>query len=115
MYFSTLFAIGATISSVAAHPEHHEKLDYKELTRRSGVSKRCESSAATMNAKRWVKHQEKRSLAARSNTTVVITTEAPYYETLQNDTCVLTPEVTTGPVSSEVSFISMHRPMLLAH
>jgi protocatechuate 3,4-dioxygenase beta subunit len=39
----------------------------------------------------------KRSQEARSNSTVQITTEAPYYEVLQNDTCVLTPEVTEGP------------------
>lgn len=50
-----------------------------------------------MNKKRWAAHNEKRSLAARSNSTVVVTTEAPYYETFLNDTCVTTPEVTSGP------------------
>lgn len=38
-------------------------------------------------------HNERRSLAARSNTTVVIITETSYYDVLQNDTPVLTPEV----------------------
>ena len=34
---------------------------------------------------------------ARGNTTVQIQTQAPLYETIQNDTCVLSPEVTAGP------------------
>ncbi|KUJ19056.1 protocatechuate 3 [Mollisia scopiformis] len=98
MYFSSLL-ISALLAplSVVAHPGHHEALSYKEITRRAGLSKRCEGAAASMNAKRWLRHQERRSLAARANTTVVITTEAPYYDVIQNDTCVLTPEVTTGP------------------
>lgn len=92
---SLLLALGLATSAVVAHP--HEELSYQELTRRSGLSKRCESSAAAMNKKRWAKRTEKRDLAARANSTVVITTEAPYYDTFLNDTCVLTPLVTAGP------------------
>ncbi|TLD20234.1 protocatechuatedioxygenase beta subunit protein [Venturia nashicola] len=39
----------------------------------------------------------KRELETRSNVTYQITTEAPFYEVIQNDTCILTPEVTQGP------------------
>lgn len=97
MQLSSLLVLGAAVPAILAHPGHHEALNYNELTRRAGLSKRCEPAAAAMNKKRWIKHNERRSLAARSNTTVVITTEAPYYEVLQNDTAVLTPEVTAGP------------------
>jgi protocatechuate 3,4-dioxygenase beta subunit len=97
MQYLSLLAILAATAAVTAHPGPHEALDFHELTRRSGLSKRCESQAAAMNSKRWLRHNERRSLADRANTSVVITTEAPYYDVLQNDTCVLTPEVTTGP------------------
>ncbi|EOD44191.1 putative protocatechuate -dioxygenase beta subunit protein [Neofusicoccum parvum UCRNP2] len=92
-----LLALGASlISGVIAHP-HHD-LSYAELTRRSHLSKRCEGAAASMNRKRWAKRNAKRDLAARAaNTTYTITSEAPYYDVLQNNTCILTEEVTTGP------------------
>ena len=46
--------------------------------------------------------RKKRSLAKRQallprDTTVNITTESPHYSTIQNDTCVLVPDVTAGP------------------
>lgn len=98
MHYLSLLALSGAIASVAAHPGHaHEQLNYAEITRRSGLSKRCEGAAAAMNSKRWLRHQEKRSLAARSNSTVMVTTETPYYDVLHNDTCILTPEVTPGP------------------
>jgi protocatechuate 3,4-dioxygenase beta subunit len=92
---SLLLALGLLSSTALAHP--HEEVSYKELTRRTGLSKRCEGAAAAMNKKRWARHNAKRDLVARTNTTVVVTTEAPYYETFLNDTCVLTPDVTAGP------------------
>ncbi|KAL3427937.1 hypothetical protein PVAG01_01446 [Phlyctema vagabunda] len=97
MHFSSALALSVVISAIAAHPGHHHEVEFKEMVRRSKLSKRCESSAAAMNSKRWLRHNEKRSLAARGNTSVVITTEAPYYDVIQNDTCVLVPEVTGGP------------------
>lgn len=97
MQFSSFLLLSAAVPAILAHPGHHEQLSYKEITRRSGLSKRCEGSAAAMNKKRWLRHNERRSLAARSNTSVVITTEAPYYDVIQNDTCILVPEVTAGP------------------
>ena len=72
MHFSFLILLGAAVSAILAHPGHHEALNYNEITRRAGLSKRCEPAAAAMNKKRWIKHNERRSLAARSNTTVVI-------------------------------------------
>lgn len=95
---AVLLALGASLlSGVVAHP-HHQDLSYAELTRRSDLSKRCEGAAAAMNRKRWAKRNAKRDLATRSaNTTYTITAEAPYYDVLQNNTCILTEEVTTGP------------------
>ncbi|KKY24788.1 putative protocatechuatedioxygenase beta subunit [Phaeomoniella chlamydospora] len=83
--------------TVLAHPGPHSVVPRAEIQRRADLSKSCEQQAARFNEKRWKRNMDKRSLAARSNTTFEITTEAPYYEVLQNDTCVLTPEVTRGP------------------
>jgi protocatechuate 3,4-dioxygenase beta subunit len=89
----TVFAAGAALlSGVLAHPAIENP---KEISRRSGLSKRCESSVAAMNKRRVEKQMAKR--ASSNNVTWGITTEAPYYETIQNDTCILTEEVTTGP------------------
>lgn len=94
---TTLAACLAVFSGIAeAHP-HHE-ISPELQARKFDLSKRCSSSVAAMNRKRWAKRNEKRALAERdANTTFTITTEAPYYETLQNDTCILTEEVTSGP------------------
>ncbi|ROV92747.1 hypothetical protein VMCG_09058 [Cytospora schulzeri] len=91
---SFLAASLLAISQTVAHPE---TLDRSEIARRAGMSKRCEASASKFNKKR----QEKRAMAKRAwgsgNTSVEIVTEAPYFDTIQNDTCVLTPDVTPGP------------------
>jgi protocatechuate 3,4-dioxygenase beta subunit len=89
----TNVAISAVLlTSVLAHP--HQEPSGPELASRSGLSKRCEASVAAMNKRRWEKRNEKR---AAGNTTWSITTTSPYYDTLQNTTCILTEEVTTGP------------------
>jgi protocatechuate 3,4-dioxygenase beta subunit len=67
-----------------------------EVIRRADLSKRCEASVAALNKRRWAKRNGYKR-ATSDNVTWSITTEAPYYETLQNDTCILTEEVTTGP------------------
>lgn len=100
MQFFTVVAILAFVSQQAlAHDGPHAHFTRSEIVRRSGMSKQCSAAAASLNEKRYVKRQnEKRAaLSKRANSTVIITTEAPYYEILQNDTCVLTPEVTAGP------------------
>ncbi|RAK86528.1 dioxygenase [Aspergillus costaricaensis CBS 115574] len=88
------FLVAATLASLAiAHPGPHKKVTRAEITRRQELSSRCAHHAGEYNAKRW-----KRSLEKRQNiTTIEATTEAPYYKTIQNETCVLTPDVTSGP------------------
>jgi hypothetical protein len=94
MHGLAVVAAGAALlSGVVAHP-HHDMSGH-EIMRRADLSKRCESSVAALNKRRWEKRTQKR--ATSGNVTWSITTEAPYYETIQNDTCILTEEVTTGP------------------
>ncbi|RDW75531.1 intradiol ring-cleavage dioxygenase-2 [Coleophoma cylindrospora] len=100
MHFpNTLLAMACVASSVVAHPGPDVPLARSEIVRRNDLSKRCASAAASLNQKRYTKRQLNRreALEARANSTVTITTEAPYYQVIQNDTCVLTPEVTEGP------------------
>lgn len=97
---SSLLAIGAVLLSGAVAHSHSE-LSYSELVRRDGPSKRCESSVAAMNKKRWLernnRNNQKRQEASSNTTTWNIVTEAPYYDVLQNNTCILTEETTSGP------------------
>ncbi|CAG8960184.1 hypothetical protein HYFRA_00010663 [Hymenoscyphus fraxineus] len=95
MHFSSALVVSAVLSAVVAHPGGHD-VSPKEMVRRSGLSKRCESAAGAMNQKRWAAHQEKRSLASRDVTPAPIHNE-PFYKVIQNDTCILEPEVTAGP------------------
>lgn len=99
MHFTSIvIAAGLTVSSVAAHPGPHAAISGSDLARRSVMSKRCAESAGLMHKKRNEKRVAKRALELEArNATFEITTESPYYETIQNDTCVLTPEVTAGP------------------
>ncbi|KAI5926470.1 protocatechuate 3,4-dioxygenase beta subunit [Camillea tinctor] len=91
----SLLAMGAALlSGVVAHP-HHDDMSPAELSRRAGLSKRCASSAGAMSRRRWAERNQKR--ATSGNTTFSVTTEAPYYDALQNNTCILTEEVTAGP------------------
>jgi hypothetical protein len=87
-----LFGVALLTGVAVAHP-HHSDMAAPELARRSGLSKRCEASVAALNKRRWEKRQNEK----RANTTWSITTEAPYYDALQNTTCILTEEVTSGP------------------
>lgn len=98
-FVNTLLAIGAIASTVIAHPGPHAAIDGSDLSKRALLSKRCASAVGNLNKKRYAKRSalRKRDLETRSNATYQITTEAPFYEVIQNDTCVLTPEVTEGP------------------
>ncbi|KAI0439821.1 Intradiol ring-cleavage dioxygenase [Xylaria telfairii] len=84
-------AIAGFLSSALAHPE---LISRNEIQRRSAISKRCETSAANFNRRRMAKRA---AWAGAGNTTYQIQAEAPYYDSIQNDTCVLTPTVTGGP------------------
>lgn len=99
MLFPSFLLAALAASPALAHPGGHEiPMKRSDMQRRGAMSKRCAAAAADMNAKRYAKRNvERRALETRANSSVVITTEAPYYEVLQNDTCVLTPEVTPGP------------------
>lgn len=97
MRFSFVLLSGL-IGGAVAHGVHDKRLTPADLQARSSAAKKCSNHIATMNQQRI----KKRALAKRfegsgKNSTFEITTEAPYYDTLQNDTCVLTPEVTRGP------------------
>ncbi|KUJ07640.1 aromatic compound dioxygenase [Mollisia scopiformis] len=99
-FLQALLAAGFLASSVVAHPGEHDIIpSMSEILKRSTLAKRCAGAVGDMNKKRWAKRQAKRSLEARKaeNTTFEITTEAPFYDVLQNDTCVLTSTVTEGP------------------
>lgn len=93
MKFQTLVTATGLLSVVLAHSEF---LSPAEIQRRSTLSKRCEGAAANFNQKRYERRLAKRYVGA-GNTTFQIQTEAPYYNSIQNDTCVLSPEVTQGP------------------
>lgn len=96
--------VGLLASGALAHPE---VLPRGEIARRGMMSKRCEPAAAAFNKKRYAERMNKKRaeeeaefLAKRAtaeNATYTITTEAPYYSVIQNDTCVLSPEITWGP------------------
>lgn len=85
--------IAGLLGTTLAHPE---TLSPSEIQRRGAISRRCESNAASFNKKRYERRMAKR-WAGAGNTTYEVHAEAPYYNTIQNDTCVLTPTVTEGP------------------
>ncbi|KAJ4390579.1 hypothetical protein N0V93_004175 [Gnomoniopsis smithogilvyi] len=94
MRFSNFVAAG--LMAVSSTMAHSDILSRSEISRRGAMSKRCEASAANFNKKRQAKQMAKRAWGT-GNSTVQLTTEAPFFDTIQNDTCVLTPEATEGP------------------
>lgn len=98
-FTNILLAAGSLVSVVLAHPGHGD-ISSPELHRRGNINKRCASAVGSLNKRRYNKRNalRKRDLEARSgNTTFEITTQAPFYDVMQNETCVLTPDVTEGP------------------
>lgn len=105
MKFTTLATTaGVLATAVVAHPE---VLPRGEIARRGMMSKRCEPAVAAFNKKRHAERMNKKRALEQSeqlenmkrdgNATYTITTEAPYYDVIQNDTCILAPEITWGP------------------
>ncbi|KAK7992716.1 Intradiol ring-cleavage dioxygenase [Apiospora saccharicola] len=93
MKFSTLLVAGSSLLSAAAVQAHGDAiLPRSEVQRRDQLARRCASAAGAFNAKRMTK---------RSNTVKRQATTAPeaetHYKTIQNETCVMTPEVIMGP------------------
>lgn len=75
MKFLGFLSAGLLAASTSmAHPEN---LPRSEIARRAQMSKRCEASASNFNKKRQAKQMEKRAWGT-GNSTVSITTEAPY-------------------------------------
>ncbi|KAJ5923555.1 Intradiol ring-cleavage dioxygenase core [Penicillium verhagenii] len=93
MHYTKLAALAGFACVALAHPGPHHGISKREVARRHDLSNRCSQHVARFNEKRW--NLNKRS--HDHNTTVQIQTEAPYYDVIQNDTCVLTPEATEGP------------------
>ena len=94
---SSLIALSLALFTTA-HP-HHD-LSVHELAAHSAINKRCAAKAGAFAMERRKRSLKKRSLGAGifpRDTSVNITTESPHYATIQNDTCILVPEVTAGP------------------
>ena len=97
MQFFSLLTTVAFACSAVAHPGPHTAIPRSEVLRRSDMSAQCSNKVAQFNEKRWKRNIAKRSNFSSENTTVKIHTESPHFQTIQNDTCVLSPEVTEGP------------------
>ncbi|KAB8201341.1 aromatic compound dioxygenase [Aspergillus parasiticus] len=96
MHYSKLILTALAAGTATAHGPN-DILSPAEIQRRGGLAKRCADQVGSFNQRRMKRGVHKRWQGSGHNTTYQITTEAPYYETIQNDTCVLTPEVTRGP------------------
>lgn len=96
MKFSSLILLAFGLLDRSTVSAHGEVLSRRELSRRGALAKRCRSHVARFNEKRYAKRMAKRDRDT-GNRTVEVTTAAPYYDVLQNDTCVLSTEITGGP------------------
>ncbi|OQD66183.1 hypothetical protein PENPOL_c005G03274 [Penicillium polonicum] len=94
MRFLTLFFTATLAFFAVAHEGPHRLPTDKEFSRKASLSARCSEHVAHFNKRRMKRNFTPHT---RGNTTVQIQTQAPLYETIQNDTCVLSPEVTAGP------------------
>ncbi|GMG12467.1 unnamed protein product [Aspergillus oryzae] len=92
--FSTLLTL-ALLATAMAHAGPHDILSRSEISRRSAMGLKCRENVSQYHKRRWKRNIDRRWHG--HNTTFSVHTEAPYFETIQNDTCVLTPEVTEGP------------------
>jgi hypothetical protein len=98
-FINTLSTIGSLASCVLAHTGHGA-ISKPRIQSRCLVNKRCASAVGTLSKRRYNKRNalRKRDIEARlGNATDQNTTDAPSYEVIQNDTCILTPGVTEGP------------------
>ncbi|KZM27470.1 uncharacterized protein EKO05_0007595 [Ascochyta rabiei] len=81
--------------AAAAHSQHH--LSPREVAENHHISKRCASAAGS-----FVQERKKRSIAKRNvlmprNSNVTIHTEGPHFSAIQNNTCIMNPNITPGP------------------
>ncbi|KAB8275357.1 Intradiol ring-cleavage dioxygenase [Aspergillus minisclerotigenes] len=98
MYYPKIIFAALAVTTAIAHPGPDHPVPHAEIQRRNELAKKCASQAANFNQRRISKRAlQKRWEGSGRNVTYEITTGAPHYETIQNDTCVLSPEVTRGP------------------
>ena len=95
MRVRSAFLVLASATGISAHPHH--KLSAREIAQHQSISKRCAAKAGTFAMQRKKRSLAKRQKLSARDTIVTVHTESPHFATLQNDTCVLTPEVTAGP------------------
>lgn len=93
----SLSSLGYLFLIAIAHPEGCiSNLD--DMARTSALSRVCQKSVSEpseFHQFRWEKNIARRWYG--DHTLYTIHTEAPYYETIQNGTCVLAPEGISGP------------------
>ncbi|KAI0484934.1 dioxygenase [Xylariaceae sp. FL0804] len=105
MKFIGLLATGLLSASVVvAHPHVETR---SELQRKSAMANKCAGAAEALTKKRMAQRnhqnaaqQQKKGSKHGSDIGVMETTHNanhPFYDTIQNNTCVLTPELTMGP------------------
>ncbi|KAK0201105.1 Intradiol ring-cleavage dioxygenase [Desarmillaria ectypa] len=94
MKVTVLTVLASALLAVAHAPQ---KRSEEELARRDLASAKCARHVGEMQRRRIEKRAEALTKRSGSYSSVTITTESPYYPTIQNDTCILTPEITTGP------------------
>ncbi|KAL7652016.1 hypothetical protein ACMYSQ_009338 [Aspergillus niger] len=87
-------------SFIHAHPGPHAQPDPVHLARRGALAKRCSDKVGLMKRNRHAMRRRALSPSEEDGsdtTTYTITADAPKYDFLKNDTCILTPETSTGP------------------
>lgn len=92
MKFSTLLVAGSSLLSATVQAHGDAILPRSEVQRRDQLARRCASSAGAFNAKRMAK----RSGMVKRQATTAPEVET-HYKGIQNETCVMTPEVIMGP------------------
>ncbi|KAF2628067.1 hypothetical protein BU25DRAFT_467371, partial [Macroventuria anomochaeta] len=75
----------------------HHQLSAREVAEHQSISKRCAASAGAFTVARKQRSLAKHNALVTKDTNVTIHTSFPFYDTIQNDTCILIPEVTAGP------------------
>ncbi|GAT30076.1 hypothetical protein RIB2604_03300480 [Aspergillus luchuensis] len=95
MHLSSILPVLALVATAISHAGPHDILSHSEISRRSAMGMMCRKSISQYHEQRWKRNIDRRWHG--HNTTFSVHTEAPYFETVQNGTCVLTPEVTQGP------------------
>ena len=95
MHFPHILLGLATATSVAAHSR--PQLSAREIAEHQAISSRCAVAAGAFSAARKKRSLAKRQALKARDTNVTIHITDPHFPTIQNDTCILSPEVVAGP------------------